>query len=109
MRVKELRKRARLRQKDVALALGLDRTLIVKWESGGSSPRADVLPDLARVLGCTIDELYGLPASAPGCEDARLQVNLSDLDEVTRKLDELTQGLIEITQLVRKLGEAIRD
>ena len=31
---------------------------VAMWESGENVPRADKLPDLARVLGCTVDDLF---------------------------------------------------
>ena len=30
---------------------------MAKWEAGGSLPRADKLPILAKILNCTVDEL----------------------------------------------------
>ena len=105
--IRALRKRADLTQVQLARLLGIRQPSVAAWEAGKKGPRHDKMPRLATVLGCTINELYGLPASAPSCEDVQRQMNLSDLDEVARRLDELTQGLIEVTQLVRRLGEAI--
>ena len=53
-----LREKANLLQEDVAAALKIDRSTVAKWESGASSPRADKLPALARLYGCTIDALF---------------------------------------------------
>ena len=56
---KEIRNRSGFTQERLADELAIDRSTIAKWESGASLPRADKLPILARVLGCTVDELLG--------------------------------------------------
>lgn len=55
------RKRAGLTQADVAEALGIERATVGMWETGTSWPSARVLPDLAGLLCCSIDELYEAP------------------------------------------------
>lgn len=54
------RKRLKLgmTQADLAGALGVDPSTVAKWESEKAYPRADLLPKIASLLGCTIDELY---------------------------------------------------
>lgn len=54
------RKRLKLgmTQADLAGALGVDPSTVAKWESEKAYPRADLLPKIAGLLGCTIDELY---------------------------------------------------
>lgn len=59
MFVKQHRMRAGLRQEDIAEKLGIDRSAVAKWEAGENLPRADKLPQLARLLNCTVDELLG--------------------------------------------------
>lgn len=57
MNFKNLRIRAGLLQEDVAAAMNIDRSSVAKWESGEVKPRADKLPALAKLFGCTIDDL----------------------------------------------------
>lgn len=57
-RIQEIRKEKNLRQEDVALALGVERSTVAKWETGIASPRAELFPKLAKIFGCTIDELF---------------------------------------------------
>lgn len=57
--IKDKRERAGMTQGELAERLGVDRTTVTKWESGDAMPRADKLPDIAKALGCTVDELYG--------------------------------------------------
>ena len=40
-----------------AKTMGVCQQNVAKWELGITSPRAALLPKLAKVLGCTIDEL----------------------------------------------------
>lgn len=55
----ELRETAGLTQEAVAAHLGIQRTTVSMWESGSAMPRADKLPDIARLYNCTIDDLFG--------------------------------------------------
>lgn len=64
-RIKALRERAGLRQDDLALKIGVDRSTVAKWESAGFFPRTDKLPQIADALHCTIDAIFGRePADA---------------------------------------------
>ena len=52
------RKKAGLTQKDLQDRLGMKSNATVsQWESGKRMPRADILPRIADILGCTVDEL----------------------------------------------------
>jgi transcriptional regulator with XRE-family HTH domain len=42
----------------LAVALGLDKSAIAHWEAERCNPRADQLPELAKELGVSIDDLY---------------------------------------------------
>ena len=44
-------------QRMVAEALGVQESSVSKWERGQSKPRADKLPLIAKLYGCTIEEL----------------------------------------------------
>ena len=58
MKIKELRLSKNLTQEDLAKKLIVDRSAVAMWETGKAMPRADKLPELAKILGCTIDELF---------------------------------------------------
>jgi transcriptional regulator with XRE-family HTH domain len=45
-------------QESVAKELNVDRSTVAKWESGEAMPRADKLPALAKLFGCSIDDLF---------------------------------------------------
>lgn len=57
MKLKELRLKAKLLQRDVAEALNVDRSTVAKWEAGESFPRSGKLKALASLYKCSIDEL----------------------------------------------------
>ena len=57
MNIKEAREKAGLTQQDLANELGVGQSAVAMWETQKSLPRTDKLPALAKILGCTIDEL----------------------------------------------------
>ena len=58
MRIKEMRERAAITQKELADRMGVAQPVVCKWESGTISPTAAKIPTLARVLGCEINDLF---------------------------------------------------
>ena len=58
MKIKHYREDKGMRQEELASELAVDRSTIAKWETGEAMPRADKLPELAKVLGCSIDALF---------------------------------------------------
>lgn len=58
MDIKTLREKMGITQVELAARLNVTQPTIAMWETGEAMPRADKLPELARVLGCSIDELF---------------------------------------------------
>ena len=58
MRIRELLELAGITQQQVADSMGVLQSAVSNWESEVALPRARQLPLLARVLGCSIDELF---------------------------------------------------
>ena len=56
--LKKLRMACGLTQKELAEKLGVAQCTVAFWEQGSKYPTADKLPALARLLGCSIDDLY---------------------------------------------------
>lgn len=52
------RKKAKLTQLQVAEALGISDSAVNQWEKGKSFPRTEFLPKLAKLYGCTVDDLF---------------------------------------------------
>ena len=65
-KIKKLRERAGLTQEELATHFKVDRSAVAKWETGCAKPSVDKLPMLAKLLGCTIDELYEDAPSVTG-------------------------------------------
>lgn len=63
MDFKDIRLSLNLTQDDIAQKIGVKRSTVSMWETGESLPRADKLPELAKILGCTVDELLRGEAS----------------------------------------------
>jgi DNA-binding XRE family transcriptional regulator len=54
---KTARKKAGLTLRQVAEEMDVTDAAVAQWESGATSPRAKLLPTLAQLYGCTVDEL----------------------------------------------------
>ncbi len=59
MEITKFREQAGLSIAELARQMGVDRAAAFRWEIGTAMPRADKIPKLASLLGCTIDELFG--------------------------------------------------
>ena len=57
MSLSDKRKAAGITQNELAETLCIDRSTIAKWETGKAYPRAALLPKIAQILDCTVDEL----------------------------------------------------
>jgi len=51
------RKKAGLSQAAAAKEFGVAAAAVCQWETGKTTPRSNLLPQIAKVYGCTIDEL----------------------------------------------------
>lgn len=58
-RIKHLRKKMGMTQKELATVLCVSDKVISKWETGGSVPDILVLTKMAEVFNCSIDEFVG--------------------------------------------------
>jgi len=58
MRLKKLREQVDLTQKELGKMLSVEQHTVSQWENGDRMPRADKLPELARLFNCSIDELF---------------------------------------------------
>lgn len=61
LRVKELRHAAGITQVQLGEAIGVAQNVVSQWETEVALPRVRQLPDLARALNCSIDELFVPP------------------------------------------------
>lgn len=72
--IKTKRKAANISQADVARRLGIARNTYGQYETGARTIRVEHLPELAKLFGCTIDDLFTnnaqvwIPVSEPPTE-----------------------------------------
>lgn len=52
------RQKLKLSQADVAEKLQVSQVAVSMWETGEAMPRADKLPELAKILQCDIADLF---------------------------------------------------
>lgn len=57
-KIRQLRERAGLSQKQLAEALGLDQSSVSLWERGITAPTVGTIYRLASVLGCHPGDLF---------------------------------------------------
>lgn len=58
--LKKIRSQANMTQVELARRLNVAQSSVAAWENNESSyPRAELLPALADLLQCSIDELFG--------------------------------------------------
>ena len=57
MSLKELRERAQLRQVDVAERLEVDQAAVSNWERGKNRPARKYQRKLAKLYGCSADDI----------------------------------------------------
>ena len=55
--LRQLRENAGLRQVDVAKKLDVDQSAVSHWESGDTRPSRKYQKKLAKLYGCTVDDL----------------------------------------------------
>jgi transcriptional regulator with XRE-family HTH domain len=58
-RLKTLREKAGISQRELARLLGVHHSNVSFWERSGVPPRSEVLPKIAQVLGVSVDEVLG--------------------------------------------------
>ena len=57
-RIRELRARDRLSQEELAQKVGVRRETIGNLENGRYNPSLKLAMDIAKVFGCTVEELF---------------------------------------------------
>lgn len=58
MRIKSIRKKRCMTQDELAKKINVKQATVAMWETNKSFPTADKLPEIAKVLDCTIDDLF---------------------------------------------------
>lgn len=45
-------------QTELAQKMGVSQGAVSHWETGDNRPQTDLIPKLAKIFGCSINELY---------------------------------------------------
>lgn len=56
--IQKLRKKHGMSQAALAEMLGVTSSTVAKWESAEAYPRTQLLPKIAKIFNCTIDDLF---------------------------------------------------
>lgn len=109
-RLARLRKAAGYTQVELAAELEISQRMVAYYESPQATPPANLLPQIAAVLGVTIDELFGRSSKrrlAKQDGDSRLRRRLLALEKLDvtekRQVLQLIDAFIERGQLKRKM------
>lgn len=66
MRFKEARKKAGIKLNDAAAALGVSKQAVNAWERGEYEPGNAALTTMAKLYGCSVDELLSADGASDG-------------------------------------------
>ncbi|MBE6676466.1 MAG: helix-turn-helix transcriptional regulator [Ruminococcaceae bacterium] len=58
-KIRELRRRDRRTQEELAQAIGVTSQAVSRWEANGGYPDMEMIPSIANYFGISIDELFG--------------------------------------------------
>lgn len=109
-RLAALRKAAGFTQLELAAELGISQRMVAYYESPSAAPPANLLPQIASVLGVSIDELFGRAPKRRLVKqegDSRLRRRLLAIEKLDaaekRQVLQLIDAFIERGQLKRKV------
>ena len=67
-KIKKFREAAGLKQTELAEKIGISVVTLSRYENEGRHPRSTELIKMARLFGCTVDDLLGNPTATPPSE-----------------------------------------
>lgn len=76
--IRQLRRRDKRTQEQLAEALGVTSQAVSRWESGGSYPDMNLIPSIANFFGVSIDELFGYEGERIG----RIEALAAEIDRM---------------------------
>lgn len=86
-RIAALRREKSLKQDELAELLNVSPQAVSKWENDISCPDISLLPELARILGVTVDELLsGKPAEMPPAVRMLPEENRKDIKDMMLRI-----------------------
>lgn len=98
--IRQLRRRDKRTQEQLAEALGVTSQAVSRWESGGSYPDMNLIPSIANFFGVSIDELFGYE----GERAHRIETLAAEID----RMNHLNSGKdVCITECIAKARSAL--
>lgn len=96
-RIAEIRRRRTLTQVQLAGALGMDQSLLSRYERGALRLHGSLVADLARVLQVTADEILGLqePKENGFRLDRRVVRRIQRIERLPRRKKEILLATID--------------
>lgn len=102
--LRKLRLASGLSVRELGRQIGQQPTNISFWERTGKTPRSEVLVDMARVLGVSVEELLG---KAPARKTSNPAGKLGQAFEAVSKLPRRQQQkIIEVVEALVAQGQA---
>jgi len=96
-RLAALRKAAGLSQKELADRLSIAPSNVGFWELHDKPPRSDLLPELARILNVSVDDLLGVASkpSPKGGPEGRAKRIFSEVSKLPRRQQRKIVDVVE--------------
>jgi transcriptional regulator with XRE-family HTH domain len=95
-RLKELRKRRGLAQKELAAAIGVHPFQVSKYETGANFPTVGKVIEIARVLQVGMDQLFGdITPDESHVKNLRLLRRFKDLESLPKEDQDTAVKLID--------------
>ena len=101
MRIKEARKKRNMTLRQLGEAIGVDHSVVSRYESGKINPPADKMEAISKVLDVPIDFLFGeellietKEAKRPGSFTSDLEINFDS--SLAKRMLAYTQGICEL-------------
>lgn len=76
--IRQLRRRDKRTQEQLAEALGVTSQAVSRWEAGGSYPDMTLIPSMANYFGVSIDQLFGYESD----REQRIEALAAQIDEM---------------------------
>jgi transcriptional regulator with XRE-family HTH domain len=96
-RISEIRKRQAMTQVQLAAAVGMDQSLLSRYERGVLRLHGALVADLAKALHVTADELLGLKEPKPNgvLADRRVVRRIQQIERLPRRKKEILLATID--------------
>ncbi|MBQ8383134.1 MAG: helix-turn-helix transcriptional regulator [Clostridia bacterium] len=105
-KIASLRKRMGYSQQQIADLLYISPQAVSKWENGHTLPETHLLPQLAQLFSCTIDDIlipeYLVDESDRSLSNSQAQQTIAELGDILSLLHEQTFTKTQITNALNK-------